>query len=77
LTDGDTSRLADAFRAFREDPANAYVECEDIVNRLGYELMDAGDIGGAIRIFRLNVSAFPQSSNVHDSLREALEKGNK
>ncbi len=74
LAERDTSRLGSAFRAFREDPANEYVDCEDIVNRLGYALMGAGDIGAAIRIFRLNVSAFPQSSNVYDSLREALEQ---
>lgn len=71
LAAGDTARLAKTLRAFREDPTNAYVDCEETINTLGYELLGAGDSGGAIDILRLNVSAFPRSSNAYDSLGEA------
>ncbi|HEY5934105.1 MAG TPA: serine hydrolase, partial [Kofleriaceae bacterium] len=48
-------------------------EEEDRINFLGYQTM--GKSGGeAAEIFRLNVSAFPDSANAHDSYGEALGK---
>ena len=44
---------------------------EDELNALGYELIRANKFKEAIRIFQLNVEAYPQSSNVYDSLGEA------
>lgn len=41
------------------------------LNTLGYELLRSGNIDSAIKIFSLNVSAFPESANVYDSLGEA------
>ncbi len=41
------------------------------LNALGYELLRSGNIDSAIKIFSLNVSVFPQSANVYDSLGEA------
>jgi tetratricopeptide (TPR) repeat protein len=41
------------------------------MNALGYELLQEGKTEDAIEIFKLNVSAFPNSSNVYDSLGEA------
>jgi Flp pilus assembly protein TadD len=38
---------------------------------LGYQLIRANKSKEAIRIFQLNVEAYPQSSNVYDSLGEA------
>ena len=50
---------------------------EDQLNALGYRLIQAKD-SKAIRIFQLNVEAYPQSSNVYDSLGEAyMDSGNK
>jgi glyoxylase-like metal-dependent hydrolase (beta-lactamase superfamily II) len=42
------------------------------MNRAGYALMGEGKIEEAIAVFEMNVSAFPDSSNVYDSLGEAL-----
>ena len=51
---------------------------EDQLNALGYELLGAHKFGDAIRIFQLNVEAYPQSSNVYDSLGEAyMDAGDK
>lgn len=47
---------------------------ENVLNRLGYIAMNAGDLDGAISIFRRNVRTYPKSANVHDSLGEALLK---
>jgi hypothetical protein len=51
---------------------------EDELNSLGYRLLNAKKFSDAIRIFQLNVEAYPQSSNVYDSLGEAyMNSGNK
>jgi uncharacterized membrane protein len=51
---------------------------EDELNTLGYQLLHANKVKAAIRIFQLNVEAYPQSSNVYDSLGEAyLDDGKK
>src|SRR5580700_3598172 len=51
---------------------------EDELNSLGYRLLNAKKFNDAIRIFQLNVEAYPQSSNVYDSLGEAyMNSGNK
>lgn len=51
---------------------------EGDLNILGYELMAMKRIKDAVRFLKLNVEAYPQSSNVYDSLGEAyLEDGDK
>jgi tetratricopeptide (TPR) repeat protein len=51
---------------------------EDELNVLGYELIRARKFNEAIRILKMNVEAFPQSSNFYDSLGEAfMDDGDK
>ncbi|HWY22558.1 MAG TPA: DUF2306 domain-containing protein [Candidatus Acidoferrum sp.] len=51
---------------------------EGQLNGLGYRLIRANNFKEAIRILQLNVEAYPQSSNVYDSLGEAyMNEGNK
>jgi Flp pilus assembly protein TadD len=50
--------------------ADAYF-AEDELNQLGYRLLTNDQIKEAIAIFKLNVDAYPESWNVHDSLGEA------
>ena len=58
--------------------SDQYVVLENDMNALGYQLFQNGQVKEAIEIFKLNVEAFPESSNVYDSLGEAyLENGNK
>ncbi len=44
------------------------------MNRVGYQLLGAGNIAEAIEVFKKNVASYPGSANVYDSLAEALEK---
>jgi len=58
-------------------PAN-YNFAEAELNGLGYQLLRANNFDGAIRIFQLNVKAYPKSANVWDSLAEGyMGAGNK
>lgn len=51
---------------------------EDELNALGYQLINKREFKEAIRVLQLNVEAYPQSSNVYDSLGEAyMDDGNK
>jgi tetratricopeptide (TPR) repeat protein len=51
---------------------------EDELNALGYQLVQANKLEQAIRIFQLNVEAYPSSGNTYDSLAEAyMDDGNK
>ena len=52
------------------EPA-AYDFAERELNSLGYQLVRAERFKEAIRVFELNVEAYPRSSNAHDSLGEA------
>jgi dienelactone hydrolase len=53
----------------KRDP-NSALFSEALVNRLGYEHLATADPDGAIQIFQLNVTAFPNSPNVYDSLSD-------
>jgi tetratricopeptide (TPR) repeat protein len=56
----------------------AYNFDEGELNTLGYQFIRAKKFKEAIRIFQLNVEAYPQSSNVYDSLAEGyMDDGNK
>ncbi|MBK6913866.1 MAG: FKBP-type peptidyl-prolyl cis-trans isomerase [Ignavibacteriales bacterium] len=55
----------------KENFSNEYNFDESELNTLGYELLKSGMANEAITIFKLNVEAYPESSNVYDSLAEA------
>jgi hypothetical protein len=66
-----------SIRSFLEDGRDIYFD-ESSINRIGYSWMRSGGIAEAIEVFKLNVEAFPRSSNVYDSLGEAyMESGDK
>ena len=44
---------------------------EAVMNRLGYEHLQANDNKGAVELLKLNVIAYPNSPNVYDSLSDA------
>jgi CubicO group peptidase (beta-lactamase class C family) len=50
---------------------------EFVLNALGYEALQNGKTDDAIRLFEKNVSEYPDSSNVYDSLGEAYAKAGK
>lgn len=49
----------------------AYDFGEAALNGLGYRMLQAGNVEGALRAFELNAEYFPESGNVYDSLAEA------
>jgi tetratricopeptide (TPR) repeat protein len=54
--------------------SDRFYRTETSLNALGYQLVERGSLDAAITIFRLNVSLYPQSANVYDSLGEAYER---
>ena len=76
-----SSGIDDATKQYRDFKAAApatYNFDEDELNTLGYQLIQGKKLAEAIRIFQLNVEAYPQSSNVYDSLGEAyMDDGKK
>ena len=62
--------VSEIFKWSQEDENfNAYPEFE--LNMMGYQMMGADNLAGAIEVFKLNVALFPQSGNVYDSLGES------
>jgi len=47
---------------------------EFVLNRLGYQKLQADKVDEAVRIFEQNVKLYPESANVYDSLAEAYER---
>jgi tetratricopeptide (TPR) repeat protein len=53
------------------------VVVENLLNSVGYALLNAGKMSEAIGAFELNVAMYPSSANAYDSLGEAqMESGN-
>lgn len=55
----------------RKRNPKAAVFSEEVINRVGYEHLQASDTKGAVEIMKLNVLAYPNSPNVYDSLSDA------
>jgi tetratricopeptide (TPR) repeat protein len=54
----------------RADPS-VVLFSEALINRFGYEHLAIGDTKVAIELFQMNVTAYPNSPNVYDSLGDA------
>ena len=66
------------YRQLKATAPTTYNFDENELNNLGYEFMRAHRYADAIRIFQLNVEAYPRSGNVYDSLAEGyMDTGNK
>ena len=48
---------------------------ETLLNDLGYYLLDQSRVDDAIRAFRANIAAYPESANVYDSIGDAYLAG--
>jgi CubicO group peptidase (beta-lactamase class C family) len=59
------------YRNLKKDQPNVYDFQEGELNGLGYNLLRQKKFKEAIKVFQLNVEAYPESSNVYDSLGEA------
>jgi outer membrane protein assembly factor BamD (BamD/ComL family) len=66
------------YRELKAAQPTVYNFDEGELNNLGYQFMRAKQYKEAIRIFQLNIEAYPKSSNVYDSLGEAyMDDGEK
>jgi hypothetical protein len=76
IASGGIDQAAKQYRELKAAAPAAYNFAEYELNALGYQLIRAKKFEEAIRIFQLNVEAYPQSSNVYDSLGEAyMDRG--
>ena len=64
-------RIAEA-KTYHEKAMAVATEAD--INTLGYQYLQANNVGQAIALFRQNVKAHPDSWNVYDSLGEAYER---
>lgn len=75
---GTLSELEAHYRKLSERYGYAILVPEDLMNRVGYDLLNTNRGPEAIEAFKKNTANFPRSSNTYDSLGEAYEKtGNK
>lgn len=65
------------YKQLKQNEPDKYDFSEAQLNNLGYKLIGENRIDEAIRIFRLNVEAYPESPNTYDSLAEALRLNGK
>lgn len=68
---GGPAKAAQKYDALRKSDPKASLFSEAVMNRIGYEHLQAGDTKGAVDIMKLNVMAYPKSPNVYDSLSDA------
>jgi dienelactone hydrolase len=68
---GGVSKAAEMFAEVRQRDPKAVLFSEAVVNRVGYEHLQGGDTKGAVEILKLNVTAYPNSANVYDSVSDA------
>ena len=72
----DPARITHAYRAMGDYALPAADIVESMINAMGYDLLENGEIDAAIKVFHLNAQTFPLSANTWDSLAEtAVAKG--
>ena len=78
LQSGDAAALEAHYAAMTERFGFEVRPPEATLNFMGYQLLRKGQSAAALAIFRKNVTLYGElSSNVHDSLGEALEAAGK
>jgi len=71
---GKTKEAEEVVTSALKEGLASDVANESSINALGYNYLNAGRIDLALMVFAFNAKRFPQSSNVYDSLGEALMK---
>jgi len=75
---GSIEKAVQKFTDARKRDPKAVLFSEAVLNRVGYEHLQAGDKNGAVELLKLNAIAYPNSPNVYDSLSDAyLANGQK
>ena len=68
---GGVAKATKMYEEARQKDPKAVLFSEVVMNRVGYEHLQAGDVKGAIELLKLNVEAYPNSPNVYDSVSDA------
>ena len=68
---GGVEKAVQKFTEARKRDPKAVLFSEAVMNRIGYEHLQAGDNKGAVELMKLNAAAYPNSPNVYDSLSDA------
>lgn len=76
LDSGVTAAL-ERYQTLKEDHAEMYSFEEDDFNDIGYDLLEMEKYQEAIAIFKINVEAYPTSSNTYNSLGQAYLRSRK
>jgi tetratricopeptide (TPR) repeat protein len=71
---GKVAELKAEATRFVNDPSYRFFNFEDQFNRIGYRLMENGQLEPALFVFQMNTDLFPKSANARDSLGEAFWK---
>jgi dienelactone hydrolase len=69
---GGAAKVSQTLEQARQHSPKSTLFSEGMVNLIGYEHLQSGDIKGALEIMKLNVAAYPNSANAYDSLSDAL-----
>jgi tetratricopeptide (TPR) repeat protein len=78
IASGGVEAAARQYRELKAAHPATYNFAERELNSLGYELLRSGRAKDAVRVFQLNVEAYPRSSNAYDSLAEGyMEDGDR
>ena len=78
IASGGVEQAVRQYHELKAAQPAAYNFDEGELNSLGYNLVRVRRFKDAIRIFQLNVEAYPQSSNAYDSLAEGyMDEGDK
>jgi uncharacterized protein len=72
----DPSVTADAvkehYKNFSAKLNAAFLPAEEMLNTVGYQMLQRGDTAKALEYFQLNIELYPQSFNTWDSMAETL-----
>jgi len=74
--DEDIETATKAYWELKKNQADDYNFGENELNNLGYTFLGKEEVEKALAVFKINVQAYPNSSNVYDSYGEALMKNN-
>ena len=71
IVENGVQAAVEQYHELKDEQPDAYDFGEGQLNMLGYQLMWRDMLDAAIEVFKLNVEAYPESANPHDSLGEA------
>jgi len=77
MADNKLGLAIEYYHRFKKSSKTHNVDTEKVINDLGYETMfNHSTTTKTIELFKLNILAYPDSANLHDSLAEAYLKDN-